>query len=371
MCENQPEPRSCTTCPKYDGMKCTAADMLMGDREQVLQEEHRRGFICVDTGEVELKGDGVLEWTAEQERLRQEKGYKSCEEMWDAEGKQVKCGFRIDEDNEELEPVLQVSNGPGPIKLTFQYEENAKSVDDTMYHPNQPENQQWYTVEARANIGVDLDLLREHNPNIKVIRASELEAGSPSSECPSLREGPPQKGKIDQNMVQYTANRLAAMRDPDGTCNKCSHCKDGYCHQWHMHIHMPHIPCGYWSRGRNKADWCLATQDIESPLSTQVDNASLPPGKIIAGSGLTYVKNPPPLFTRDSSGYWEPIKPRSCTNCKLYNDPICMKIGTHIGNREEMWAREKRDGFQCIAALPKEEREAVITSIGCNKKETR
>lgn len=307
MCEKGSNQRSCTTCPKYDGMKCTAADMLMGDREQVLQQEHRRGFICLDTGEAELKGDAVLQWTAEQERLRQEKGYKSCEEMWDAEGKQVKSGVHIDEDNEHLEPILQISNEPG----------------------------------------------------------------SPSSECPSLREGPPQKGKIGQNMVQYTANRQAAMRDPDGTCDKCSHCQDGYCYQWHMQIRMPHIPCGYWSLGKNKADWCIATQDTESPLSTCVDNASLPPGRIIAGSDLQYVENPPPLFTRDPNGYWEPVRPRSCTNCKSYNDPICMKIGTHIGNRAQIWQREDLNGFQCIAALPKPERDNIITSYGCNKKEIR
>ena len=60
MCENQPEPRSCTTCPKYDGMKCTATDFTLGDRDEVLYQEHRRGFICLDTGEAELKGDAVL-----------------------------------------------------------------------------------------------------------------------------------------------------------------------------------------------------------------------------------------------------------------------------------------------------------------------
>ena len=71
---------------------------------------------------------------------------------------------------------------------------------------------------------------------------------------------------------------------------------------------------------------------------------------------------------KDTNGYWEPVRPRSCTNCKLYNDPICMKIGTHIGTREELWGKEKRDGFQCIAAMDKEEREAVITSSGCNNR---
>ena len=75
-----------------------------------------------------------------------------------------------------------------------------------------------------------------------------------------------------------------------------------------------------------------------------------------------------PLWKPSPNGYWEPIKPRSCGNCKYFNDPICMKMATHIGTREEIWAREKRDGFQCIAALPKEEREAVITSNGCNNR---
>ena len=339
MCEKEPKRRSCTTCPQYDGMKCTATDFTLGDRDEVLQQEHRRGFICLDTGEAELKGDAVLQWTAEQERLSQEKGYKSVNEMWATEGKQVKSGFRLDWDNKHMEPVLQVSN--------------AKSVDDTMYHPN----------SATADCIADMLHKGEGGPFTNVFTVP-----SPSSECPSLREGPPQKGKIGQSMVQYTANRLAAMRDPDGTCDKCSHCQDGYCHQWHMQIHLPDIPCGYWSLGKNKADRRIATQYTESPLSTQVDNAPLPTGRIIVGSGIQYIPNPPPLFTRDPNGYWEPVKPRSCTNCKGYNDPICMKMATHIGTRQEIWDKEQRDGFQCIAAMDKEERDNVITSTGCNKR---
>lgn len=134
MCEKEPKRRSCTECPQYDGMKCTATDFTLGPRDDVLQQEHRRGFICLDTGDAELRGDAVLQWTAEQERLCQVRGYKSVEEMWAAEGKQVKSGFRIDEGNEHLEPVLQVSDGPGPVKLTFQYEENAKPASLVVDH---------------------------------------------------------------------------------------------------------------------------------------------------------------------------------------------------------------------------------------------
>lgn len=365
MCEKEPKHKSCTTCPQYDGMKCTATDFALGDRDEVLHQEHRRGFICLDTGEAELKGDAVLQWTVEQERLSQEKGYKSVEEMWAAEGKQVMCGFRIDKDNKHLEPLAQISNGPGPVKLTFQYEENAKSVDDTMYHPNsvtadciadmlhKGEGGAFTSMFTGSKMPDGIIHMVDCNPAHAQFQyrpeALPKYAGSPSSECPSRRDGPPQKGKIGQNMVQYTANRLAAMRDPDGTCDKCSHCQDGYCHQWHMQIHMPHIPCGYWRLGKNKADWCIATQDTESPLSTYVDNASLPTGRIIAGSGLQYVENPPPLF-KDLNGYWEPVRPRSCTNCKLYNDPICMKMATHIGTRQEILTKEEENGFHCFAA---------------------
>lgn len=392
MCEKEPKRRSCTECPQYDGMKCTATDFTLGDRDEVLQQEHRRGFICLDTGEAELKGDAVLQWTAEQERLSQEKGYKSCEEMWAAEDKQVKYGLRIDEDNEHLEPVLHVSNDPGPVKLTFQYEENAKSVDDTMYHPNQPENQKWYTVEARANIGVDLDLLREHNPNIRVIRASELEksattdciadmlhkgeggpltsvftgskmpdgiihmvdcnpahaqfqyrpealpkyAGSPSSECPSRRDGPPQKGKITENRHLHNTLRCALIRNPEAHCGNCkkSHTEGDrlVCDKWGLQdILMPYRPCEKWAL---------------EPLKVRAEEQQI---HYAEGSGLQYVKNPPPLF-RDPNGFWEPVRPRSCTNCKLYNDPICMKMATHIGTRQEILAKEEENGFLCFAA---------------------
>lgn len=227
MCENQPEPRSCTTCPKYDGMKCTAADMLMGDREQVLQEEHRRGFICVDTGEAELKGDAAMKWAVEQQRCSEIQGFRSVTEMWEAQGKRVLEGWH---------------DGPAVVVSP---------------------------------------------------------AGSPSSECPSLREGPPQKGKIDEN------------NPPD------------------------------------------------APIITS--------GTIVAGEGIQLIENPGPMW-KDTNGYWEPIKPRSCTTCKFYNDPICMKIGTHIGTRAQIWQREDLDGFQCIAALPKEERMSFITSTGCNNR---
>lgn len=110
MCEKEPKHKSCTDCPQYDGMKCTATDFTLGDRDEVLHQENRRGFICLDTGEAELKGDAAIQWTAEQERLRQEKGYNSCEEMWAAEGKQVKSGFCLDEDNKEIQPVMIISH---------------------------------------------------------------------------------------------------------------------------------------------------------------------------------------------------------------------------------------------------------------------
>lgn len=290
MCEKEPKRRSCTECPQYDGMKCTATDFTLGDRDEVLYQEHRRGFICLDTGEAELKGDAVLQWTAAQERLCQEKGYKSVEEMWDAEGKQVKSGFHINEDNKELEPMLQVSN------------ESAST------------------------------------------------AGSPSSECPSLREGPPQKGKIDD----HNALRLEILRHPEATCLNCnkSH-REGLrlvCDKWGLQdILMPQRTCKKWD------------------LNLIFGRAEGQQIHYVVGSGLQYVENPPPLF-RDLNGFWEPVRPRSCTNCKLYNDPICMKIGTHIGNRAQIWNREDLNGFQCIAALPKEERDKVITSIGCNNR---
>lgn len=322
MCEKEPKRRSCTTCPQYDGMKCTATDFTLGDRDEVLQQEHRRGFICLDTGEADLKGDAVLQWTVEQERLSQEKGYKSVEEMWTDEGKKVKCGFYTDRDNKHLEPVLQVAN--------------AKSVDDTMYHPNQQENQQWYTVEARANIGVDLDLLREHNPNIKVIRASDLEAGSPSSECPSRRDGPPQKGKIDENKAVHNRQRLSVTLSPVDTCGNCkkSHTEGDrlVCDKWGIqNILMPHRLC---------AKWAL------DPLKVRAKEQQI---HYAEGDGLQYVENPPPLF-KDLNGFWEPVRPRSCTNCKSYNDPICMKMGTHIGTRQEILAKEEENGFHCFAA---------------------
>jgi len=196
MCEKEPKRRSCTTCPQYDGMKCTATDFTLGARDEVLQQEHRRGFICLDTGEAELKGDAAIQWTAEQERLSQEKGYKSCVEMWAAEGKQVKSGFLIDEDNEHLEPLLQVSC-------------------------------------------------------------------SPSSESPSLRDGPPQKGKITENRHLHNTLRTALVRNPEIHCGNCkkSH-KEGnrlVCDKWGIqNILMPQRTCEKWA--------FRATTDLSSLL---------------------------------------------------------------------------------------------------------
>ena len=68
-----------------------------------------------------------------------------------------------------------------------------------------------------------------------------------------------------------------------------------------------------------------------------------------AGDGLQLTENPVPLW-KDTNGYWEPVRPRSCVNCKLYNDPICMKMVTHIGMRQEILAKEEENGFLCFAA---------------------
>lgn len=245
MSEKEPKRRSCTTCPQYDGASCEATGVWLGDKNRVLQDERRHGFICHDTGETEAMLDNIT----------------------------------------------------------------SRLVDDTMYHPN----------SATADCIVDMLRKGEGGPFTSVFPGAKMPdgiihmvdcspahvqfqyrpeallkyAGSPSSECPSLREGPPQKGKIDEN---------------------------------------------------NPSD---------APV--------IPSGTIVAGEGIQVIENPGPMW-KDTNGYWEPIKPRSCTTCKFYNDPICMQIATHIGTREEMWAREKRDGFQCIAALPKEERHLAKTN---------
>lgn len=230
---------------------------------------------------------------------------------------------------------------------------NAKSVDDTMYHPN----------SATTDCIVDILHKGEGGPFNSVFTAP-----SPSSECPSLREGPPQKGKIGENSGLPGALEWRS----ETTCLNCrkSH-REGLrlvCDRWGIqNILMPQRTCDAWKFDQ---DTSKAARDAGSPLSTTVDNALSAPGRIgyEEDSGLQYVENPPSLFIRDPNGYWEPVKPRSCTNCKLYNDPICMKIDTHIGNRAQIWQREDLSGFQCIAVLHKEEREAVITSIGCNNR---
>ena len=227
MCEKEPKRNSCTECPQYDGMTCAATDMVLGEREQVLQEERRRGFICLDTGEAELKGEAAMHWGAEQERLWREQGFHSISDMWKAQGKRVSEGW---------------NDGPAIVVSP---------------------------------------------------------AGSPSSECPSLREGPPQKGKIDENSPS------------------------------------------------------------DAPLIAS--------GTIVAGKGIQLIENPGPIW-KDTNGYWEPIKPRSCTTCKFYNEPICTKLDAVIGTRAQIWQREDLNGFQCIAALSKEEQHDIITSIGCNKR---
>ena len=192
---------------------------------------------------------------------------------------------------------------------------NAKSVDDTMYHPN----------SATMDCIVDMLQKGEGGPFTSVFTGSKMPdgiihmvdcnpahaqfqyrpeslpkyVGSPSSECPSLREGPPQKGKIDE--------------------------------------------------------------------SSPSDTSLIASGTIVAGEGIQLIENPGPMW-RDINGYWEPVKPRSCTTCKFYNEPICTKLDAVIGTRAQIWQREDLNGFQCIAALPKEEQHDIITSSGCNKR---
>lgn len=380
MCEKEPKHRSCTECPQYDGMKCTATDFTLGPRDEVLQQEHRRGFICLDTGEAELKGDAVLQWTEEQERLRQEKGYKSVDEMWAAEGKQVKSGFRIDEDNKELEPMLQISNDPGPVKLTFQYEEEPKSATADciadMLHKG--EGGPFTNVFTGAKMPDGIIHMVDCNPAHAQFQyrpeALPKYAGSPSSECPSRRDGPPQKGKIAENSHLHNTTRCILIRNPEAHCGNCnkSHTEGDrlVCDKWGLQdILMPYRPCEKWAVDPSKGmQWSDAPSLYKEGVSSKPKAGAKEQIHYAEGNGLAYVENPPPLFTRDSNGYWEPIKPRSCTNCKGYNDPICMKMATHIGTRDEIWAKEKRDGFQCIAAMDKAEREAVITSNGCNSR---
>lgn len=168
--------------------------------------------------------------------------------------------------------------------------------------------------------------------------------------------------------TEHNSQRAAIMRNPEATCCNCN--KSHYeglrlvCDKWGLRdIQFPERPCEKWALDPKAG---VSLPESDSPLSTTVDNASLPKsGLYEAGDGLQLTENPVPLW-KDTNGYWEPVKPRSCTNCKLYNDPICMKIGTHIGTRAQIWQREDLEGFQCIAALPKEERMSIITSIGCN-----
>jgi hypothetical protein len=190
-----------------------------------------------------------------------------------------------------------------------------------MYHPS----------SATADCIADMLHKGEGGPFTSVFTA-----GSPSSECPSLREGPPQKGKIAENKAVHNSQRLSVTLSPDDTCYNCkkSHTEGGrlVCDKWGLQdILMPHRLC---------AKWAL------DPLKVRAEEQQI---HYAEGSGLQYVENPPPLF-KDINGYWEPVQPRSCTNCKLYNDPICMKTETHIGTRQEILAKEEVQGFHCFAA---------------------
>ena len=168
--------------------------------------------------------------------------------------------------------------------------------------------------------------------------------------------------------TEHNSQRLSITLKPEATCCNCN--KSHYeglrlvCNKWGLRdIKMPKRPCEKWALDPEAG---VSLPESNSPLSTTVDNVSLPKsGTIIAGEGIQLIENPGPMW-KDTNGYWEPVRPRSCTNCKLYNDPICMKIGTHIGTRAQIWQREDLEGFQCVAALPKEERMSLITSIGCN-----
>ena len=221
MCEKEPKHKSCTECPQYDGMTCAATDMVLGEREQVLQEEHRRGFICLDTGEAELKGEDAMHWGAEQERLWREQGFYSIRDMWKAAAKQVQDVWNDG-------PAINVSP-----------------------------------------------------------------AGSPSSECPSLREGPPQKGKTDENEGSHNALRLSCIMHPEARCDNCrkSQKEDGklHCYQWGIQILMPHRPCEKWALDPAK----IKTDDQKEVPSLYKEGMSpeLAPGTILVmpdnGIGIT------------------------------------------------------------------------------------
>ena len=392
MCEKEPKRRSCTTCPQYDGATCQATGFELGDKETVLASENRRGFICVDTGEgtphntfvmttriVDSEPDAKSVDYPKDNPNTDWPQYNGLEcratDAWtggrdsttivadSADLKEVTVSPPMPEHEVSIEFSLdegtktQISNSPGPVRLTFQYEEEPKSATadciSDMLHKG--EGGPFTNVFTGAKMPDGIIHMVDCNPAHAQFqyRPESLPkyAGSPSSECPSRREGPPQKGKIDD----HNALRMGILRHPEATCLNCnkSH-REGLrlvCDRWGLqNIQMPQRTCEKWALGLPKV------------------RAEVQQIRYAEGSGLQYVENPLPLFTRDPNGYWEPIKPRSCTNCKGYNDPICMKMATHIGTRDEIWAKEKRDGFQCIAALPKEEREAVITSIGCNNR---
>lgn len=293
MWEKEPKCRSCTTCPQYDGAVCQATGIWLGDKELILHQEARRGFICLDTKEAELKGDAALKFA----------------EVWA-------------DDHDKI----------------------AKSVDDTMYHPN-------VVVDSTDLHSVTVCPPKESNTfkmTIRLVDSDDSAAGSPSSECPSRREGPPQKGKIDD----HNSLRLEILRHQEATCRNCN--KSHYeglrlvCDKWGLQdIKMPERTCEEWRRDPEAG---VSLPESDSPLSTTVDNASLSKSDFYAaGDGLQLTENPVPLW-KDTNGYWEPVRPRSCVNCKLYNDPICMKMVTHIGMRQEILAKEEENGFLCFAA---------------------
>jgi hypothetical protein len=162
---------------------------------------------------------------------------------------------------------------------------NAKSVDDTMYHPNVVAD----SADLHSVTGWPHKESNTFKMTFRLVDSDDSAAGSPSSECPSLQEGPPQKGKIEDSDPLET-----------GVIVKCG---EG----------IPVLP------GTSHYDH-----------DTQI--------------GI--VENPPPLFTVD---LFEP-RQKSCISCKHYQDPVCDACGRVIGTMLDLAELEEVQGFHCFAA---------------------